>query len=142
MDVIENAKDKMHKTISVLKRDLNGLRAGRANAQVLDRIMVDYYGTPTPINQMGNISSPERPGDLAEERPRRLELELERRLLPPPAVLLGHNPRLEQLDAVALRPVGSRRRPLRSRPHLRADRSGWNRLLRQRPWRGLAIWLR
>jgi ribosome recycling factor len=59
MDVIENAKDKMHKTISVLKRDLNGLRAGRANAQVLDRIMVDYYGTQTPINQMGNISSPE-----------------------------------------------------------------------------------
>jgi ribosome recycling factor len=59
MDVIESAKDKMHKTISVLKRDLNGLRAGRANAQVLDRIMVDYYGTPTPINQMGNISSPE-----------------------------------------------------------------------------------
>lgn len=35
------------------------MRAGRANPQILDRILVDYYGTPTPINQMGNISSPE-----------------------------------------------------------------------------------
>ncbi len=58
-DVIEIAQDKMNKTISVLKRDLGGLRAGRANPQLLERIMVDYYGSPTPINQMGNISSPE-----------------------------------------------------------------------------------
>ena len=49
----------MNKTIAVLKRDLGSLRAGRANPQLLDRIMVDYYGTPTPINQMGTISSPE-----------------------------------------------------------------------------------
>ena len=59
MDVIEIAQDKMGKTISVLKRDLGSLRAGRANPQLLDRIVVDYYGTPTPINQMGTISSPE-----------------------------------------------------------------------------------
>lgn len=59
MDIIDVAKDKMGKTISVLLRDLSTLRAGRANPQVLDRIMVDYYGSPTPINQMGNISSPE-----------------------------------------------------------------------------------
>ena len=59
MDVIDTAKDKMGKTISVLLRDLGTLRAGRANPQVLDRIMVDYYGAQTPINQMGNISSPE-----------------------------------------------------------------------------------
>ena len=59
MDAIEAAKEKMAKTIAVLHRDLSSLRAGRANAQVLDRIMVDYYGTPTPVNQVGNISSPE-----------------------------------------------------------------------------------
>ncbi|MDO5111115.1 MAG: ribosome recycling factor [Clostridia bacterium] len=59
MDILETAKDKMGKTKGVLDRDLASLRAGRANAQVLDRIMVDYYGTPTPINQTGNISSPE-----------------------------------------------------------------------------------
>lgn len=59
MDAVELAKEKMGKTISVLKQELGGLRAGRANAQVLDRIMADYYGTPTPINQMGNIAAPE-----------------------------------------------------------------------------------
>ena len=59
MDAIETAKGKMGKTIAVLHRELSSLRAGRPNAQVLDRIMVDYYGTPTPVNQVGNISSPE-----------------------------------------------------------------------------------
>jgi len=49
----------MSKTISVLEQELNGLRAGRANPQLLDRLMVDYYGTPTPIQQIGNISTPE-----------------------------------------------------------------------------------
>ncbi len=56
---IKAAGEKMDKTISVIKRDLSTLRAGRANPQILDRIVVDYYGTPTPINQLGNISSPE-----------------------------------------------------------------------------------
>ena len=56
---IKTAGEKMDKTISVIKRELSTLRAGRANPQILDRIMVDYYGTPTPLNQLGNISSPE-----------------------------------------------------------------------------------
>ncbi len=59
MDAIETAKDKMNKTIAVFKRDLTGLRAGRANAQLLERITAEYYGTHTPITQMCNISSPE-----------------------------------------------------------------------------------
>jgi len=58
-DVLDNAKDKMQKSCAAYERDMMGLRAGRANPQVLDRIMVDYYGTPTPIQQIGNISSPE-----------------------------------------------------------------------------------
>lgn len=58
-DVIKTASEKMDKTIAVIKKELSTLRAGRANPQILDRIMVDYYGTPTPINQLGNISSPE-----------------------------------------------------------------------------------
>lgn len=57
--VIETAKEKMKKTAAVFQREMQSLRAGRANPQLLDRIMVDYYGTPTPINQMGNVSSPE-----------------------------------------------------------------------------------
>ena len=58
-EILDIATDKMNKTISVMKQEYNSLRAGRANPQALDRIMVDYYGTPTPINQMGNISVPE-----------------------------------------------------------------------------------
>jgi ribosome recycling factor len=58
-DVLDNAKEKMKKSCAVYERDLMGLRAGRANPQLLDRVMVDYYGNSTPINQVGNISSPE-----------------------------------------------------------------------------------
>ncbi len=58
-DIIDSTRERMQKTISVLKSELGGLRAGRANPQLLDRIMVDYYGTPTPIQQLGNISTPE-----------------------------------------------------------------------------------
>ena len=58
-DVLDTAKEKMKKSCAVYERDMMSLRAGRANPQLLDRIMVDYYGTPTPINQIGNISSPE-----------------------------------------------------------------------------------
>ncbi len=54
--VYETAKEKMGKTISVLKSDYSLIRAGRANASVLDRIRVDYYGVPTPINQMAAVS--------------------------------------------------------------------------------------
>lgn len=52
-------EDKMKKTISVLKEDFAGIRAGRANPAILDKINVDYYGAPTPITQLGNISVPE-----------------------------------------------------------------------------------
>ena len=58
-DVLDTAKEKMKKSCEVYERDMMGLRAGRANPQLLDRILVDYYGTPTPINQVGNISVPE-----------------------------------------------------------------------------------
>lgn len=58
-DVIDAAKEKMEKTKDVYKREMQSLRAGRANPQLLDRVMVDYYGTMTPLNQMANISAPE-----------------------------------------------------------------------------------
>lgn len=58
-ELLDEAKERMNKTINVLKSELSSLRAGRANAQVLDRITVDYYGTMTPIPQLGNISTPE-----------------------------------------------------------------------------------
>jgi len=52
-------EDKMTKAISVLREELAGLRAGRANPAILDKLTVDYYGVPTPINQLGSISVPE-----------------------------------------------------------------------------------
>ena len=57
--VIDQAADKMEKTKDAYRRELVSLRAGRANPKLLDRIMVDYYGTQTPLNQMANIMSPE-----------------------------------------------------------------------------------
>ncbi len=57
--VLDNAKEKMNKSCEVYQRNMQALRAGRANPQLLDRITVDYYGTPTPLNQVGNIASPE-----------------------------------------------------------------------------------
>ena len=50
---------KMHKTVDVVVSDFASVRAGRANASVLDKIAVDYYGSPTPINQVAAISSPD-----------------------------------------------------------------------------------
>ncbi len=58
-ELIKNTEDKMNKTISALERDYKSIRAGRANASVLDRITVDYYGVPTPIGQMAAVSVPE-----------------------------------------------------------------------------------
>lgn len=51
--------EKMQKTIEVVKANFAAVRAGRANAGVLDRITVEYYGAPTPLNQVANIGSPD-----------------------------------------------------------------------------------
>ncbi len=58
-EVINEADDRMNKAIDVLKKDYATLRAGRATPSLLDKIQVDYYGVPTPINQMAKISVPE-----------------------------------------------------------------------------------
>lgn len=52
-------EEKMTKTVDVVKGNFNAVRAGRANIAVLDRISVDYYGTPTPLHQMAAISTPD-----------------------------------------------------------------------------------
>ena len=58
-ELIKNTEERMNKTVAVLERDYKSIRAGRANASVLDRITVDYYGVPTPIQQMAAVSTPE-----------------------------------------------------------------------------------
>ena len=57
--VMNEARDKMKKAQEALQRQLGQIRAGRANASLLDRITVDYYGVPTPVNQMTSITIPE-----------------------------------------------------------------------------------
>ena len=57
--VFENTKNRMEKTLDALDREYSAIRAGRANPKVLDNILVDYYGTPTRIDQMAAVSSPE-----------------------------------------------------------------------------------
>jgi ribosome recycling factor len=55
----EQYKVKMEKTIEVMKHEFNTIRAGRANVAILDKITVDYYGAPTPIQQIASVSTPE-----------------------------------------------------------------------------------
>lgn len=57
--IIDTAKSKMEKTEAALLRELGSIRAGRANASLLDKITIDYYGTPSPVNQMAQINTPE-----------------------------------------------------------------------------------
>ncbi len=57
--VFAHTREKMSKTIAALRSEFNSIRAGRANAAVLDPIRVDYWGVPTPINQMAAVSVPE-----------------------------------------------------------------------------------
>lgn len=57
--VVEEAETRMEKRIEAFRRELTTLRAGRATPALVERIKVDYYGTPTPLNQLANISAPE-----------------------------------------------------------------------------------
>ncbi len=58
-ELIKNTEEKMSKSVDALEREYKSIRAGRANASVLDRVTVDYYGVPTPIQQMAAVSVPE-----------------------------------------------------------------------------------
>ncbi|MDD7114536.1 MAG: ribosome recycling factor [Lachnospiraceae bacterium] len=57
--MIKKYTEKMQKSVDSLEREYNSIRAGRANPHVLDKIKIDYYGTPTPLQQVGNITVPE-----------------------------------------------------------------------------------
>ena len=56
MEVFDTYEEKCVKTVNNIRNELLSIRAGRANPHILDKILVDYYGTPTPINQMGNVT--------------------------------------------------------------------------------------
>lgn len=54
--VISNAEERMNKSVGATERDFSSVRAGRANPGILDKVVVDYYGVPTPVNQMAAVS--------------------------------------------------------------------------------------
>lgn len=58
-DVLKQAEDKMKGTVEHFRKELASVKAGRATPALLDKVHADYYGTPTPVNQMANISAPE-----------------------------------------------------------------------------------
>jgi len=58
-ELLAGTEDKMRKTVESLSRELAGIRTGKANPNLLDPIRVDYYGTPTPLRQLANVSAPE-----------------------------------------------------------------------------------
>ena len=58
-DVLSEAEDKMKKAVEVLTKDLASIRTGRASTALVDRLQVEYYGTPTPLNQLASVSVPE-----------------------------------------------------------------------------------
>lgn len=58
-DVLKTAEGHMKKSVETTQKELQGLRTGRANPQILDKVMVDYYGTPVPLKQLANISTPD-----------------------------------------------------------------------------------
>jgi len=58
-DTLRQAESKMHKAIEVAKEEFSGIRTGRANPALVNRLQVDYYGTPTPLQQLAGISAPE-----------------------------------------------------------------------------------
>lgn len=58
-ECVKNAEERMQKTINVLVQDFQMIRAGRANPKLLDKITVSYYGTPSPLQQVANVSVPE-----------------------------------------------------------------------------------
>ena len=58
-EIIANNEERLERSIAALKREFGSLRAGRATPSLLDKVMVDYYGTPTPVNQVAKVSVPE-----------------------------------------------------------------------------------
>ena len=58
-DMIADAKQRMHASVETVRREMGSLRTGRASVSMLDNVRVDYYGTATPLNQVGNLSTPD-----------------------------------------------------------------------------------
>lgn len=88
-EIIAKSEETMRKSMGFLKEDLAGIRAGKANPKLVDKIQVSYYGTMTPLNQVANISVPEPRSILIQPWDASLVREIEKAIL---ASDLGINP--------------------------------------------------
>src|SRR5579885_1625360 len=107
-DILGDADRRMQKAIEVLKQDLAAVRTGRASAALLDRITVDYYGTPTPVNQVATISVPEARLLVIQPWDRKLLTDIEKAIQRSD---LGINPTNDgQVIRLAIPPLNEERR--------------------------------
>lgn len=107
-DLFGDAERRMQKAIEVLKQDLAAIRTGRASAALLDRITVDYYGTPTPVNQVATISVPEARLLVIQPWDRKMLVDIEKAIQKSD---LGINPNNDgQVIRLAIPPLNEERR--------------------------------
>lgn len=96
-DLYKDTKDQMNKTIEVFKTQLSKIRTGRASAGLIDNVYVDYYGAPTPINQVGSVSVPDARTILIQPYDRSIINDIEKAIR---VADLGFNP---QNDGTVIR---------------------------------------
>ncbi|MDY6029444.1 MAG: ribosome recycling factor [Acidaminococcaceae bacterium] len=96
-EIIDSVEAKMHKSVEALRVDLAGLRAGRATPSLLEKVMVDYYGTPTPVNQVAQVTVPEPRMILIKPWEKNMVREIEKAIMKSD---LGLNP---NSDGVSIR---------------------------------------
>ena len=102
------AEERMKKSIESLKDDFNLLRTGRASAAIFDKVRVEYYGTPTPLNQLANISVPEARLIVIQPFDRTAAADIEKAVL---ASELGLNPSSDgKVIRIAIPPLNEERR--------------------------------
>jgi ribosome recycling factor len=107
-DIFSDAERRMQKAVEVLKQDLAVIRTGRASPALLDRISVDYYGAPTPINQVASISAPEARLLVVQPWDRKLLTDIEKAIQKSD---LGINPNNDgQVIRLAIPPLNEERR--------------------------------
>src|SRR6266481_8908683 len=107
-DLFEDAERRMQKAVETLKQDINAIRAGRANAALVERITVEYYGAPTPINQIASISVPEARLLVIQPWDRKLLTDIEKAIQKSD---LGINPNNDgQVIRLAIPPLNEERR--------------------------------
>ncbi len=107
-DLFEDAERRMQKAVEALKQDITSIRTGRASSALIERITVDYYGTPTPINQVASISIPEARLLVIQPWDRKMLIDIEKAIQKSD---LGINPNNDgQVIRLAIPPLNEERR--------------------------------